>query len=191
MGDTGSVPSTELHVQNNTHQCDHRIVSIYQPNVHPIVRGKSKTKIEFGSKLGVSLNCGYARIGKLSLEAYNECNDVEAEVEAYKSIYGHYPETLLVDQIYLTQKNRQWLKERGISIVGKLLGQPKKETSYEKSKKKKLKNKRNQIEGKFGEGKNGNSLNQLRARLKDTSESWVAGVFFVMNLNMLYSQILV
>ncbi|MCK5134447.1 MAG: transposase, partial [Bacteroidales bacterium] len=60
-----------------------------------------------------------------------------------------------------------------------------------KEKKKKLRNKRNQIEGKFGEGKNGNSLNQVRARLKDTSESWVAGVFFVMNLNMLYSQIIV
>ena len=176
--------------RNHIHQCDHRIVSIHQPHVRPIVRGKAKTKVEFGSKLGVSLNCGYARIGKLSWEAYNECNDVEAEVEAYKSIHGHYPETLLVDQIYLTQKNRQWLKEREIAITGKPLGRPKKESPYEKSKKKKLRNKRNQIESKFGEGKNGNSLNKVRARLQDTSESWVAGIFFVMNLNMLYSQII-
>jgi hypothetical protein len=175
--------------RNNTHQCEHRIVSIHQPHVRPIVRGKARSKVEFGSKLGVSLNCGYARVNRLSWDAYNECNDVEAQVEAYKEIHGHYPAILLVDNIYLTRNNRKWLEERGIQITNKPLGRPKKETSYEKSKKKKLKNKRNQIEGKFGEGKNGNSLNKVRAKLKDTSESWVAGIFFVMNLNMLYSQL--
>ena len=41
---------------------------------------------------------------------------------------------------------------------------------------------RNHIEGKFGQGKNGYNLNEIRARLKDTSESWVACIFFVMNL---------
>jgi len=177
--------------RNNTHQCEHRIVSIHQPHVRPIVRGKARSKVEFGSKLGVSLNCGYARIDKLSWDAYNECNDVEAQVEAFKHIHGHYPEILLVDKIYLTRKNREWLNEKGIKITNKPLGRPKKETSYAKSKKKKLKNKRNQIEGKFGEAKNGNSLNKVRARLKDTSESWVTGIFFVMNLNMLYSQLIV
>jgi len=176
--------------RNQTHQCEHRIVSIHQPHVRPIVRGKARSKVEFGSKLGVSLNCGYARVNKLSWDAYNECNDVEAQVEAYKEIHGHYPDTLLIDNIYLTKKNRKWLEEREIQITNKPLGRPKKETSYEKSKKKKLKNKRSQIEGKFGEGKNGNSLNKVRARLKDTSESWVAGVFFAMNLNMLYSQLM-
>lgn len=177
--------------RNNTHQCEHRIVSIHQPHVRPIVRGKARSKVEFGSKLGVSLNCGYARIDKLSWDAYNECNDVEAQVEAFKHIHGHYPEILLVDKIYLTRRNREWLNEKGIQITNKPLGRPKKETSYAKSKKKKLKNKRNQIEGKFGEAKNGNSLNKVRARLKDTSESWVAGIFFVMNLNMLYSQLMI
>ncbi|HBH82574.1 MAG: hypothetical protein A2X04_15420 [Bacteroidetes bacterium GWF2_41_9] len=177
--------------RNNTHQCEHRIVSIHQPHVRPIVRGKARSKVEFGSKLGVSLNCGYARIDKLSWDAYNECNDVEAQVEAFKHIHGHYPEILLVDKIYLTRKNREWLNEKGIQITNKPLGRPKKETSYAKSKKKKLKNKRNQIEGKFGEAKNGNSLNKVRARLKDTSKSWVAVIFFVMNLNMLYSQLIV
>jgi hypothetical protein len=40
----------------------------------------------------------------------------------------------------------------------------------------------NHIEGKFGQGKNGYALNQIRARLKETSESRVACIFFVMNL---------
>ncbi len=176
--------------KNNTHRCEDRIVSIHQPHVRPIVRGKARSKVEFGSKLGISLNNGYARIDKLSWDAYNECNDVVAQVEAYKEIHGHYPEILLVDNIYLTRNNRKWLNERGIKLTYKPLGRPKEETSYEKKKRKKLKNKRNQIEGKFGEGKNGNSLNKVRARLKDTSESWIAGIFFVMNLNMLYSRLI-
>ncbi|NOR33316.1 MAG: transposase [Bacteroidales bacterium] len=111
---------------------------------------------------------------------YNYNSENQLNIEEFKTDF----------EISLDPKNRQWLKEKGISIVGTPLGRPKKETPYEKSKKKKLRNKRNQIEGKFGEGKNGNSLNKVRARLQNTSESWVAGVFFVMNLNMLYSQII-
>lgn len=179
----------EMMYRNKTNQCDDRIVSLHQPHVRPMVRGKAKTKVEFGSKIGVSLQGGYARIDTLSWDAYNECNDVVTQVEAYKSIHGHYPEYLLADKIYMTRQNRRWLKEKGIKIAEKPLGRPKKEGSYTRKKRKKLKNKRNQIEGKFGEGKNGNSLNKVRARLKDTSESWIAGVFLVMNLYKLYCQI--
>ena len=34
----------------------------------------------------------------------------------------------------------------------------------------------------FGQGKNGYNLNKIRARLRNTSESWVACIFFIMNL---------
>ena len=41
---------------------------------------------------------------------------------------------------------------------------------------------RNHIEGKFGQGKNGYNLNKIRARRRDTSESWISAILFVMNL---------
>ena len=41
---------------------------------------------------------------------------------------------------------------------------------------------RNQVEGKFGQGKNGYNLNKVRVRAARTSESWIAAIFFVMNL---------
>ena len=44
----------EMH-QNKTNRCDDRIVSISQPYVRPIVRGKAGRKVEFGAKLSVSL----------------------------------------------------------------------------------------------------------------------------------------
>ena len=44
-----------------------RIVNIFQPHVRPIPIGKVKSKIEFGSKLGVSLDHGLARMDHLKL----------------------------------------------------------------------------------------------------------------------------
>ena len=41
---------------------------------------------------------------------------------------------------------------------------------------------RNEVEGKFGQGKNGYNLSKIRARSAKTSESWIAAIFFVMNL---------
>jgi len=41
---------------------------------------------------------------------------------------------------------------------------------------------RNPIEGKFGQGKTAYGLNRIKARLKETSESWIAGIFLVLNL---------
>jgi hypothetical protein len=53
---------------------------------------------------------------------------------------------------------------------------------YQKRKQKKERAERNAIEGKFGQGKNGYELNKIRARLMNTSESWIAAIFFIMNL---------
>ena len=39
-----------------------RIVSLYQPHVRPIVRGKERANVEFGSKINVSLINGYSFI---------------------------------------------------------------------------------------------------------------------------------
>ncbi len=169
----------------NIHSSPNRIVSIFQPHVRPIPRGKIKAQIEFGSKLGVSLDCGFARINTLSWDAYHEGSDLIRQVEAYHEIHGHFPELVQVDKLYATRENRRWLKERDIRITAPPLGrrsekQP--ETYYQKRKRKKEAAERNQIEGKFGQGKNGYNLNEIRARLMDTSESWIACIFFIMNL---------
>ena len=169
----------------NTHSCADRIVSIYQPHVRPIPRGKLGSQIEFGSKLGVSLDDGFARITTFSWDAYHEAGDLIKQVEEYRALHGHYPELVQVDKIYATQENRRWLKERDIKITAPPLGRrpAKEKQSYsQKRKARKEAAERNRIEGKFGQGKNGYALNQIRARLKETSESWVACIFFVMNL---------
>ena len=50
---------------NKVHSVEHRIVSISQPWLRPIVRGKVKAPVEFGAKFDLSLdNEGYGRIEK-------------------------------------------------------------------------------------------------------------------------------
>lgn len=170
---------------DNTNTCKNRIVSIYQPHVRPILRGKQNARVEFGAKLGVSLDNGFACINHLSWNAYHEGKDLINQVEQYYGLHGYYPDLVQVDKAYSTRENRNWLKERNIRITAPALGRkPKKNemNQYQKAKLKKEAAERNHIEAKFGQGKNGYNLNKIRAKLKETSESWISCIFFVMNL---------
>ncbi len=84
----------------------------------------------------------------------------------------------------MNRENRKYLKERNIRHTGKPLGRKPKEdlSRYEKDKLKKERGERNHIEGKFGQGKSKYKLNKILARLEQTSESWIAAIFFVMNI---------
>jgi transposase, IS5 family len=173
---------------NNKNSIEHRIVNIYQPWVRPIVRGKEKNKTEFGAKINVSEVDGFCKINHLSWEAYNEGTDLKQMVEDYYKQYGCYPEYVLGDQIYLNRANRKYLNQHNIKIVGKPLGRPTKTTEKDtKEKKKKMKKagERNHVEGKFGQAKRGYHMNNIKARLKNTSESWICAIIFVMNLSKL------
>lgn len=174
--------------QTGIHSVANRIVNVYQPYVRPIVRGKEKASVEFGAKLGVSLQEGFARINTLSWEAYNENSDLKKQVLHFYQLNGHYPEAVLGDNIYGTRDNRAFLKQHNIRFAGKPLGRrPKEELSYyQKRKQQKERNLRNHIEGKFGEGKNAYNLSKIRARKQKTSESWISCIFFVMNIQHLF-----
>jgi hypothetical protein len=175
----------ESMFKGKVHSVDDRIVSIHQPHVRPIVRGKAKSKVEFGAKINVSLHDGYARIDHFDWNAYNEGTDLIMQVERYRELHGHYPKVVLVDKIYLNRENRRWLKEHGIKHTGDPLGRKRvvnQPSAYQKRKKRSECAERNQIEGKFGQGKRGYNLNNIRARLSSTSTSWIAAIIFVMNI---------
>ena len=165
--------------QNNIHTVENRIVSIHQSHVRPIVRGKEGRKVEFGSKLNVSMVKGFSSIDKMSWDNFNEGTCLKETVEKYKTRFGYYPKEVLVDQIYCNRENRQYLKEKNIILKGKQLGRPKKDQA---SSNLVSPGERNPIEGKFGQAKVGYGMNLIRAKLKNTSESWVASIILVLNL---------
>jgi len=160
----------------HSHSIEHRIVSIHQPHVRPIVRGKSQAKVEFGAKIHVSLIDGISFLDELSWDAFNEGSHMMDYVEKYRKRFGFYPREVLADQIYCTRTNRAALKEKGIKLLAKPLGRPSAVSIHLSP------GERNPIEGKFGQAKTGYGLNRIKARLKETSESWIASIFLVLNL---------
>ncbi len=176
--------------ENQKQSIDDRIVSLTQPHIRPIVRGKAGKTVEFGAKLSASYFDGYVFLDHVSWDNFNESGDLKAQVEAYKNYTGYYPESVHVDKIYRTRENRAWCKERGIVMSGPALGRPKANVSKEE-KKQALESERirNSIEGKFGQGKRRFSLNRVMAKLPHTSLTAIAITFLVMNLSTHLSRV--
>ncbi len=114
-------------------------MSIHQPHIRPMVIGKQGKNVEFGAKINVSLQDGFAKIDQLDFEAFNEGICLIEQIERFKKLNGHYPEVVLTDQIYLNRENRKFLKDNNIRHTGKPLGRKPKEdlNRYQKKKTKK------------------------------------------------------
>jgi len=69
---------------DHSHTISDRIVSIHQPHVRLIVRGKQKSKVEFGAKIQVSLIDGFAFVDGLSWDAFNEGTYLMESINPYK-----------------------------------------------------------------------------------------------------------
>ena len=162
--------------KTNTHSIEDRIVSIHQPHVRPIIRGKSQAKVEFGPKIHVSIIDGISFLDELSWDAFNEGSHMMEYVKKYYQRFGFYPRELLADQIYCTRANRAALKILGIKLLAKPLGRPSAVQIHVSP------GERNPIEGKFGQAKTAYGLNRIKARLKETSESMIASIILVLNL---------
>jgi hypothetical protein len=176
--------------ENKKQSIDDRIVSLSQPHIRPIVRGKAGNSVEFGAKLSASCFDGYVFLDHISWDNFNESGDLKTQVEAFKNYTGYYPESVHVDKIYRTRENRAWCKERGIEISGPPLGRPPLTVSKEKRKQALESEKiRNSIEGKFGQGKRRFSLGRVMAKLSHTCETAIAMTFLVMNLSIHLSRL--
>jgi hypothetical protein len=176
----------QMH-RTRSKRVDDRIINIHQPHVRPIIRGKEKSKVEFGSKLQVSVVNGFTFIDHLSWDAFNESQYLKTSVENYKNRFGFYPKEVLADQIYCTRENRRWLKEYDIKLIAKPLGRPaSKAVAVHLSP-----GERNPIEGKFGQAKTAYGMDNIKAKLKQTSESWIVAIAIVLNLVAMTRQALV
>ena len=168
---------------------DDRIVSISQPHVRPIKRGKAGADTEFGAKVNISLVDGLSFVDRISWDNINEGNDLIAQIESYRERFGFNPASVHADKIYRTRQNRQYCKKHNIRLSGPKLGRPPKQTEANtqalKAAKKKARQdeiERNAVEGKFGQGKRRYSLSRIMTKMSNTSETAIMLIFLVMNL---------
>ena len=177
--------------EQKTNRIEDRIVSLNQPHIRPIVRGKAGSSVEFGAKIAASCVDGYVFLDYLSWDNFNESNHFIERVESFKEKMLFYPSSVHVDKIYRTKKNRAFCKEKGIRISGVPLGRPPKNISN-KTKQQAREDEiiRNVIEGKFGIGKRRFTLNKIMTKLSSTSATTIAIIFLVMNLSALLKEFL-
>jgi hypothetical protein len=64
------------------HRMSGRIVSISQPHIRPIVRGKAGTPVEFGMKISSANIDGYLFIDRCSWDPYNESGDLVMQAKS-------------------------------------------------------------------------------------------------------------
>lgn len=171
--------------EKRSRRCDDRIVSISQPHLRPIVRGKASQRVEFGAKISASHVDGFVLMDRFSWDAYNETSDLCGQAEAFRQRFGRYPASIHADKIYQTRANRAWCKERGIRLSGKPLGRPRKMTREEKRRQRQDEKDRIPIEGKFGNAKRKGTLQRIMAKLAVTSRTVVTIGLIVLNLDVI------
>ena len=171
--------------RNNTHQVADRIVSLHQPWVRPIVRGKQNADVEFGAKVEMSVVNGFLRVEDLRWDAFNESTTLQSSVESFRAAYGHDPKRILADTIFRTRENLRYCKQHHIHLSGPRLGKPPADPALcrEQRKQEWLESgERGEIERDFGVGKRRYSLGCIVTKLRHTSEVAVRVVVLTMNL---------
>ena len=168
---------------NHTHTCEDRIVSLEQPHVRPIQRGKRPNPTEFGQKLHLSVVDGFTYLEQTCWSNFNEGCDLAAVVADYYRKFGCYPEAVLADKIYQTRANRAFCKEKGIRLTGPALGRPKAGEADRKQKRQMYKDAcdRNAVEGRNGTAKRRFGLDLIAAKLDETAKTEAALILLAMN----------
>lgn len=169
--------------EEKSHSVPDRIVSISQPYIRPIVRGKASSAVEFGAKLDISIVEGFARIEKLSFDAYNESEVLQTAVNRYHEKHGHYPQKVLADKIYRNRDNLNFCKLHGIRLSGPSLGRPKKDVDIDRKVEYRDNCDRVEVERAFSLAKRSYGLGLIRTRLEETTKHAIALSILAMNLN--------
>jgi hypothetical protein len=167
-----------------THTCEDRIVSLRQPHIRPMVRGKSGRPYEFGQKISASVVGGYTFIDRQSYDSFNEGIMLKECVERYRLRYGYYPEAVLADKLYRNRENLRYCKDHGIRLSGPRLGRPKKKPTENETNQAAIDSReRNTIEGRFGNAKRRFGLDLIMSYLPETGKTEASLQVLCMNIS--------
>ena len=169
--------------ESGSHECADRIVSLRQPHVRCIVRGKAGRPYEFGQKLHFSVVNGFTFMEDQEWNNYNEGIRLIAAAERYRDRFGSYPAAILADTIYRNRENRKFCREKGIRLSGPRLGRPRKdEQETDRTQAYNDSCERNMVESRNGISKRRYGLDLIMAYLPATSETEAALQVLVMNV---------
>lgn len=172
------------------HTVPDRIVSVSQPFLRPIVRGKAGKPVEFGAKLDISVADGWTRLECFSFDAYNEAGNLPAMAERFREREGHYPSRILADKIYRNRENLRFCREHGIRLSGPALGRPKKDEVRDRTQDFLDECERVEVERRFSLAKRKCGLGLIMTKLQETIAHSVAMSILVLNLRKMQCALL-
>lgn len=175
---------------NRTHSVPDRIVSVSQPFVRPIVRGKAGKPVEFGAKLDISVVDGWTRLEYCSFDAYHEAGNLKDIVERFREREGHYPERVLADKLYRNRENLSYCREHGIRLSGPALGRPRKDEVRDKAQDYLDECERVEVERRFSLAKRKCGMGLVTAKLRETAAHVIAMSILVLNLRKIQCALL-
>jgi len=172
-----------FHYDNPGEPIPNRIVSVRQPHVRPIVRGKARNEVEFGQKISLSVVDGFTFIEEQGWNNFSEGVTLIASAERFRKRHGVYPEAILADMTYRNRVNIAFCKRHGIRLSGPRLGRPKQsEIEADKAQAYKDSCDRNMVEGRIGINKQRYGLDLIYSRLTNTGEVEAAMNVLCMNV---------
>ena len=166
-----------------THTVEDRIVSISQPHIRPIVRGKQGASVEFGAKVATAHIGGFSFVIHMGYDNFSEAQYLKESAEEYKRMFGFYPEVIIGDKLYATNDNRKYCDSKGIRLSAPKRGR--KSEEVKEAERKQLYEDgcvRNAIEGDYGVCKRKYGLDLVMTKLFDTTLTTIAVCFFVKNM---------
>ena len=175
---------------NKVHSVPERIVSVSQPFIRPIVRGKAGKPVEFGAKLDISVVNGWTRLESCSFDAYNEAGNLQEIAERFRDREGHYPSRILADKIYRNRENLAYCKQHGIRLSGPALGRPKKDSDADKRLAYLDECERVEVERCFSLAKRKCGMGLVTAKLRETASHVIAMSILVLNLRKIQHAVL-
>jgi hypothetical protein len=173
----------KLMYDEKTHSVPDRIVSIEQPHLRPIVRGKANAPVEFGAKATTARIGGYSFVVHMDYDNFSEAQYLREAAEEYKRLFGFYPKTIIGDKAYATNANRNYCASKGIRLSATKRGR--KTEEIKAAEKKRLYREgclRNAIEGDYGTCKRKYGLGLVMTKLFETTLTVISMGFFVKNM---------
>lgn len=153
-----------------------RIVSLHQPHIRPIVRGKELKKVEFGPKVHMLRIGGINLIEKFSFDNFNEGTRFEKACTAYEELTGKCHQ-FGADQIYATNSNRRFATQNHIATCFKVKGKLPADEDKKRDKKKAIKTihtiRATHMEGSFGNEKQHYDLLKIKTKTPETQLAYL------------------
>src|SRR3989338_2185807 len=158
-----------------------RIVSVHQPHLRPMVRGKYPVEVEFGPKILLNLKNNFLFLEHLSFNNTSDSQLLDISLKGYQERFGNTPTQLAADRGFWSKENQQLAEDYKIK---KIAIENKGKSNYLQGKpfRERLRRLRCSIEARISLSKRKYGLDRIRYTMAQGEEMWVRLGLIAMNL---------